>query len=481
MTGPEWKFYIDWDNDGDYDLAAEDVSDYVKEAEWRLGMKSPWQLLADEAEANLVMVNADQRFSPENTASPYYGSIVPRRGVLVQSVMNGSTVTHWTGYLQNIEPVPGVYGQLVTRLKANGGKQFLDGTEVFLALQEGVRAGTVISQLVQQVDSDLPLSVATGKTLFNYVGDTWSDGVDAYEGIAGLVQAEQGRFFQARSGAFTFWDRHEMLRRASNDGTVANWHHMTYRYGEDLVNRVGVTCVPRLISSGTADLLWSLSSDTTLEAGKSRTFRARFADDSGAEIAGKTLIQPGTANGYLAYSGGSVTVDTWTPAARSAEIELTNGGAADATITKLEVRGKKITTFQKQTIFAEGTASIAAYGIREKVIQAELLDSEREAEYVAKYLLDRLNGLAGVVPALTLMNKTEAIQVQMVTYTIGTRLRVQDEQTGHDGEHIIIGEQHRLRTAGKYHEVTWTLEPGDANQYWVLGVSKLGTETILAY
>ena len=60
-----WTIAIDWNRDGDFASTYEDVTDRVISANWFLGMDEPYQDAADNSVLNLVLENADRRFSPE--------------------------------------------------------------------------------------------------------------------------------------------------------------------------------------------------------------------------------------------------------------------------------------------------------------------------------------------------------------------------------------------------------------------------------
>lgn len=77
MTG--WQFLIDWDNDGDWSEAYEDITGYVMSANWSVGMAKPFQLTADASRLTMLLDNSDKRFSPEYSGSPYSGEILPQR------------------------------------------------------------------------------------------------------------------------------------------------------------------------------------------------------------------------------------------------------------------------------------------------------------------------------------------------------------------------------------------------------------------
>lgn len=230
-----------------------------------------------------------------------------------------------------------------------------------------------------------------------------------------------------------------------------------------------------------AKKLWDLPDSMTVKTGQTKKMTVKYADDSGAKVGGKNVVQPNTGDGSLVSSGGSLSVKSFTAAARSAEIELENTGAVDAEVTTLEVNGDKITSFDKQTVFEENASSITTYGLRELTIEAELLDSEEQARTVARYILGQRETLAGVVRGITLLNKTDAMQAVMLEREIGDRIRITEDQTEHDGEYHIIGEEHSLKQGCKHHTVTWALERADTQQYWVVGVSRVGIDTRVGY
>ena len=61
-----WTIAIDWDRNGNFTGTYDDVTQYVLFARWFLGMRQPYQDDADDSMLELVLNNADKRFSPEN-------------------------------------------------------------------------------------------------------------------------------------------------------------------------------------------------------------------------------------------------------------------------------------------------------------------------------------------------------------------------------------------------------------------------------
>lgn len=76
-----WTIAVDWNRDGDFSDASEDITSYIISANWFLGMRRPYQEIADNSLLALTLKNTDKRYSPENGSSPLFGSLVPFRPV----------------------------------------------------------------------------------------------------------------------------------------------------------------------------------------------------------------------------------------------------------------------------------------------------------------------------------------------------------------------------------------------------------------
>ena len=68
-----WTIAIDWDRNGNYSDTYDDVTARVISANWFLGMRKPYQNMADNSMLTLVLNNEDKRYSPEYSGSPLDG------------------------------------------------------------------------------------------------------------------------------------------------------------------------------------------------------------------------------------------------------------------------------------------------------------------------------------------------------------------------------------------------------------------------
>ena len=143
----KWKVEVDWNRDGTYS----EVTEYVAELQWFLGFRAPYMGTASEAYLHLTLNNADKRFSPENSSGPLHGNLAPLRPLRVTSD-DGSTVrTHWSGWINMIEPAANKYGARQANILATGAMQFLKATETKIELQENQRSDQIIDALIQEV------------------------------------------------------------------------------------------------------------------------------------------------------------------------------------------------------------------------------------------------------------------------------------------------------------------------------------------
>ena len=516
-----FTFSIDWDSDDDWDEAYEDVSKYVKSANWSMGMSKPNQLMGNESRLSLVLNNTDKRFSPENASGAYYGELVPFRKVRVQSTYEGTTRTMYVGWIDTIEPQGGD-GRTVA-MRCVGAKQFMQDQTIRLPLLENLRSDEIIQAILEKLQTPPALtgqhwilglagaselgestyladlapsySLDTGDTTFPYVADTWDKnfhgnqyvgesweaGFKGYDAIKDVVKAERGRFFFDRTGVATFWNRSRLQTSVTLAATFDNEHKSAdYRYGEDIINDVRVMVYPRQISDA-AVTLWELEEEIQLRPAsklkRPKTVRATFTDeDSGVEIAGyepyvdQFVVADGDSAGY--------TVDFQ---ARGAQIALTNHTENKVTISTIVIKGRRLTSFDTIEVQVIDGASRVAYGWKEYVVDSKLQADLNLAESVADYELFRRKDPLGVFYSLEVQAVDDTRTEQILTRTMGDRIRVIDDQLVHDAEYFIIGEAHTWGLRQGY-KVKWNLERADAQSYWMLGTvgySELGETTYL--
>lgn len=516
-----WTVGVDWDRDGAFATPIDDVTERVMSARWFLGARKPYQDTADDSMLTLVLDNSDQQFSPENSSSPLAGKLTPFKPVRIQSDDGTTVCTHWIGWIESIQPAMSLYGERTVAITAAGPMQFYKAAETHLALQEHLRTDAIVAALIKEVvfppalvgawvlgrvgNSEVGVTTRLvsvtqyseldeGITTLAMAADNWvqrggsndqeKDTFDVYRAIKDVVAAERGRFLFSRDGKALFWNRHRLIDDdtvlATFDNTMQN---LTYQYAglDDFKNEVVVVCHPRAVGVSDQEVLWKLEDEVRIAAGKSRTVTAKYQDGSDNRIGGKNVTVTD-----ISFREGDGSIEL-AARANSAMLEIVNPGAADAILTSCAVRGQKITDFGQMEATARDAASIIDYGRRTMRLNLPSVDNFDDAESIALFELHRRSQPRGAVQTLSLRSHgTEGggHHTHQLARTLGDKITIREDQTGHAASYYIIGEAHTLSAGATLFETTWHLEPAPLQYPWKLGVegrSELSQTTVLTY
>jgi len=510
--------------------ANENVSDDWKRMTWRLGVGKPFDALARAASCEIVLNNADGRFSPEHGSG--LAGFRPGALVRIRTTYDGATRQHFIGWIApgGIRPAPGTRGKRETVVQAQGWLSRIQDVEVTLEVQEGKRTDEVILALMQAANVyppgtmgwllGLPGSTSLGETtrlstgfsdftdldagatILNYAGDNWEEGVSVYGALRDVVAAEgEGALLYVdREGKLIFRSRHwphgDMYNAGDATLTQSDIKEggLDYGYGGRIVNDVTVGLRPRTVTGSESSkvTLGTIDRALRVDPGESETTRIRYDDGSGERIGGKsveigdytaTANQDGSGADLTSQVSAAITEEGGT----SATVEFTNGSSRPAFIQPgASVKGVKITDFGKQEITHADEDSILAYGRQKECLQLSLLDDTRFAESLAEGLVYLRKEPMGEIAAVTMVaNKSDSLMQQALARTIGDRIQLSEGQTGASGEYFIVGEQHQVN-GQRHHLVTWTLRPAFETLLWVFGgvgddYPGLGEETRLGF
>lgn len=510
----------------------DNITAYVKESDWTLGMREAYQDVSSKAVCKITVNNADKTFSPENTNSILSGYIAPFRPMEVQSVVDsGTPTTHFTGWLETLQPDVNQYGKREVTLKGAGPMLYFTEADTDIELQENKLTSEIIETLLQQVlfppalslatvlDADgynrldyeawianylLDYDVETGLAQLAYVADNWiqrggadsQDGEETfsiYRAIQDVTMAERGRFYFDRDGKAVFKNRHYFPTQKTVQATFDDaMHDMDYTYAglNEFKNEVTVICYPRTISDDDDILLWSLDKAVTIPpATEEKPFQqiiAAFRDDSDNRIGGKDVTLD-----TVVFSQGNAEI-TMEAFANRAQLKIVNGSSQNVVLSTCEIRGKKITDFGRMEAKATDGVSATLYGKRTLNMNLPSLDDFELAESIANYELSRRKNPSGKVSKITLRSQLEendSLLNHQLNLTISDRIRIVESQaehatdsreytgneiTGYDdevlkGQYYIIGEAHRLIDSGKMLETTWHLEYASESNWFIIG------------
>lgn len=167
--------------------------------------------------------------------------------------------------------------------------------------------------------------------------------------------------------------------------------------------------------------------------------------------------------------------------ANVAKVRVVNSGATDVYMQTLQLRATPLIARPGQLTKSDGD-SIFMHGLRpaEPINLVNIANADFAAS-MASYLLGIYKTPRQMVRQVTFeANRDSDTANWLFSCGIGTRITVQDSTINHDGEYVIVGEQHSVEALSKVHYVTWTLKPLSREATWILNVSALGDTTRLA-
>ena len=501
-----YNVYIDWNDDGDFADSGENISADVLALNWHLGMTEPHQHVAPPAVAHITLRSRDRRYSPEAGTLP----LAIGKRLRIQSD-DGTTVrTHFTGFIESIEPHPGDHGepmaiihaatldaqfpQAITRLPPlvnarsdNVVLTLLDSLPLRRAGLAGMWVleiedyGELDSTTHLAPDETMPRTAEAGISTFAYVGELWNIPADA--ALRQVVESERGRFFVNRAGTAVFYNRHHALISASPVAAFEDdMEAMTYVYGDDFANPIRVSVIPRKVGEPNSPL-WTLENAQRLPPGIRRIV-VSYRTDDGSPM-GALDISHLTFSVNSESDGTGVPVDDVIsviiePGASAATLEFRNeSGTTVFLLPGAQLIGTPLLIGVPIEVEHADQTSITFHGQRALALNVPLVDSADEADQMARYELLLRHDPRGVVTTLETSTRTHPQHV--LARTLFDRIAILETQTGHDSEYLIIGETHEVDLAGTRHRVRWTLERADPTLFWQIESSHLDQTTTVAY
>lgn len=209
---------IDWNNDGDYDDTAENVTDDVLASgpvTFQYG-RDQARALSPPAVGTLgfTLCNADRIYSPENPDSPIADDIAPAAPIKVSEVIDNVLYPLMTGRVDtfDIQTDRGDRSAVITGLD---GLALLRGAKISTELYEAQRTGTLVGVILDTIGWTAPRDIDLGAT---HVPWWWASQQDAFDLLTELLASEgpPSIAYVAPDGTFVFRDRHHRLLRAAS-------------------------------------------------------------------------------------------------------------------------------------------------------------------------------------------------------------------------------------------------------------------------
>lgn len=507
---------VDWDGDGTFSGTTENVSQHVRGYATERGrdFASP---LAGRSIAGAIRIevdNSDGRYTFAATTSVITtagGTVIPGRKIQVSTDSGAFKYTfpitfsapRWTGYLTGVSPHPSLRGVNTAILTGHGPfSRFIDA-QISLAPQDGS-----VTDLVGTI-----LDAAGWASADRNIGTTQSslkrvrfDRVGGLFALQQIEDAEIGFVAEDADGKIRFEGRHTRLTAPHTtavgtlvDAAAAGTVYPSEVKPEDPLKSVftEVHGTHYGFATGATAVLWTLGATGTASPvwnpGQTRTFFAQYpnpASTANAEAV-QLWVTPSATLDYVflatATSGATLTDAmkvTNSKFAESMVLEVQNTGTAKAYSTHFQARGVPILADDPVTLKSEDATAGTLYGTRTMVNQTKFSSSFEDVEDRTRFQLG-LTAVPRPIMEVTIPAHRDNAHFAFAN-TVDISDRVAVNFTGRSGvaaqEDFFVEGKKDVVTARRKHLVTLKLSPvASFASYWVLGISKLGTTTRLAY
>lgn len=231
------SFTVDFE--GDYD----DVSDDVANLQIDRGRDDP---LSDiqAGKMDFILFDLDGKYNPEETSSPLYGQLTPMRQAQLVATYDGVDYPLFRGFIRSLMYDPLKYE---TSIHCEDLFLWLDRIKPVIPSMSGttgecIRATLIAAGWDQEDLIDVPVDQGDDVGAYSLNGE--EDARTALQGIADLLEAEQGIFFITGGGVATYRDRH--YQAAAESAVTLSDQFINTRPGADIDGMINVATVTKL-------------------------------------------------------------------------------------------------------------------------------------------------------------------------------------------------------------------------------------------
>lgn len=423
---------IDWDNDGSFTQAYDDVSEDVL-AEPGLTIQygrdqarslSPPMISA----CDFALNNESGRYSPENAASPLNQLIKPGRAVRVfayqgerrtydshitySSQVPYRGVARYPMFVGNIDTlrVDSTWGQRAVTISALGRMAMLKRKTVSVALQTNIQVNTAIALVLDAAGWTLPRIMVSADTVLDV---WWVDERTAWDVILELLASEgpggmiwetpdgtfyfesrttrefvnpstdsQATFYDASTGLSQLYTKHATYDKTEPYRSGLGLTYIDLRYDprwEDVIDRATVRVKQRALQAST--VIWELGTSISLNPSEVRTIWARPQDPF------LNAVTPVLTTDYT-VSGGAVTVGLSWDNGAVAVLTLTATSGAP-TVSDLQLRAQPFVVVGETTTEAMAAGAPSGLDARTYEIKAWPELDPGQADGITQAVVDR--------------------------------------------------------------------------------------------
>ncbi|HMM41885.1 MAG TPA: hypothetical protein PKA95_08285, partial [Thermomicrobiales bacterium] len=297
MSEPIWAALVDWDADGDWGDAYEDVSaDLVA-----VGFSGGRSAAADDFAAgrcSLTLENPSGRYSRYNASSPLYGLLLPGRELVLSATHNGTAYPGFRGELVDVREQRTVDGVPAVQMTFLDGFERLRRGSVSLPLQDGKRVDEVLRAICDA--AGWPVARRAFDVALTTLERYWCHRKAPLQALQEAAKQELGgQLYCDRSGVLRFENRdNRTLQPLYATVSDAAGLELSFRR-DDLVSDVSFSRAGLDVASGLS-VLYSLSPTGRPLAPGSDSPLNRLSGEY--QVGGTNVLAPVAGVDYLANS-----------------------------------------------------------------------------------------------------------------------------------------------------------------------------------
>lgn len=470
MTIRGYQLAIDWSRHGLFTNTREDVttpgqgtvdkSDVVIE----FG-RSEARATEDPQVGKLsfALNNNNRVFSPENTASPIAGKVLPGTTARFQVTVGGSITTLFSGPIDafTVDPTSVARTFSASALDAWGP---LGSTILTTDMQFGQRTGDLINRVLDLIGWTGPRDIDTGATVVPW---WWCEGTDAVTAITDLVHSEGPNCIAyVKGGTFIFRDRFARLTKSASTTSQGTYTHIKpagsgpggdfkilqdgfdYDHGlNNIVNSVTFEVTP-LVPSDMGPI-WTLTGPISMDPNEIRLISAKMDNPFIFCFSPQNVIDYHTASG-------SVQPFVDRNSGQSLTLRLTAGASGFYSDTDMIIRGISLLPGETIQVIAEDPTSVNAFTRRTWDGTAPWAN-QYDAQVIAQQIVS-VYGQARPSVTMTVANaytkSSAATMGQIAARAVGDRVTVREDEMGLNADYMVERVTHTIQQLGLIHRLT---------------------------
>lgn len=480
---------VDWDGSGHWT----DETPRVRHLRTWAGFAAAHDPVAAPGECRVTLDNRDRRYSPGNPASPLAGRLWPGRALRVLARDGAQSWTLFRGNITCLAPEAGAWPAAVT-LAAADGLAPLTRARVSVPHAATVPVSEAVTALVSAAGDPPALQVADNGDRLTHYGRHWlPEHTTALDALRDICRAVYGRFWAGRDGTLIYWSRRELQDPSVSAALVAQGVPLDVldvtMDAAGVINHVQVTVYP-VETVGSLQVLWTAQTVLRVAPGQSRTLYAPFRDEVGERVSALDVIAPVPGDDYAVndrpdglgfnYTGNPHFALSATIEATRAALTLTNTAIGPLYVTRLQVRGRPIRTYDPITLAVSDADSQARYGRRAVTLDLPMQPDPVFGQAYAEYLVGRYKTPVLAATRLRIRDRARLGDADVFGVGLMDKVTVCDPASGLEAAHWVRAVAYEVTAEG--YTVTLSLERADDRRYGLLdrvGYAELGTNTRL--